>query len=146
MRTDEVSKAGMSASTTSKSSKPIGTTFQIAAKAVVQTKTDLEPTLSRQHEVAMVEVTADQTKTKLVDCTVHVVVKTANKSVNAHQEFANFRYDKPTQVADDSNHLSHEAKFERDAKELGWFMLTPSSTRGSQTRLPPTKPDSQATR
>ena len=91
----------MSASTTStstKSSNTTGTTFQIAAKAVVQTKTDLEPTLSRQHEVAMVEVTADrlssadQTKTKLVDCTVQVVVKTANISVNAHQEFANFRY------------------------------------------------------
>ena len=46
--------------TSSKSSKTTGTTFQIAANTVVQTKTDVEPTLSRQHEVAMVEVTADR--------------------------------------------------------------------------------------
>ena len=78
----------------------------------------------------MVEVTtdrlssADNTKTKLVDCAVQVVVKTANKSVNAHQEFANFRYDKQTQVTDDNNCLSveEEAKFERDGRELGWFI------------------------
>ena len=65
MRADEGSKAGMSASTTStskssKSSNTTGTTFQIAAKAFVQTKTDLEPTLSRQHEVSLIEVTADR--------------------------------------------------------------------------------------
>ena len=68
MRTGEGSKAGMSASTTStssKSSKSINTTrttFQIAANAVVQTNTkiELEPTLSKQHEVALVEVTADR--------------------------------------------------------------------------------------
>ena len=141
MRSGEGSKAGMSASTTltsTKSSKvpnTTGTTFHIAAKAVVQTqtKTDLEPTLSRQHPVAMVEVTtdrlrsADKTKTKLVDCAVQVVVKTANKSVNAHQEFANFRYDKQTQATDDNNCLpdEEEAKFERDGRELGWFMPDP---------------------
>ena len=128
----------MSASTTSTStesskvSNTTGTTFHISAKAVVQTqtKTDLKPTLSRQHPVAMVEVTTDRlrsadiTKTKLVDCAVQVVVKTANKSVNAHQEFANFRQDKQTQVTD-NNCLSvqEEAKFERDGKEYGWFML-----------------------
>ena len=79
----------------------------------------------------MVEVTADRlssadnTKTKLVDCAVQVVLKTANKSVNAHQEFANFRYDTQTQATDDNNRLSteEEAKFERDGKERGWFML-----------------------
>ena len=77
----------------------------------------------------MVEVTtdrlssADNTKTKLVDCAVQVVVKTANKSVNAHQEFANFRYNKQTQVTDDNNRLSveEEAKFERDGKEHRCF-------------------------
>ena len=93
----------MSASTTStstessKSSNTTGTTFQISAKAVIQTqtKTDLEPTLSRQHPVAMVEVTtdrlssADNTKTKLVDCDVQVVVKTANKSVNIKKNVTN---------------------------------------------------------
>ena len=47
--------------------------------------------MSRQHEVAMIEVTADrlssadQTKIKLVDCALQVVVRTANKSVNTHQ-------------------------------------------------------------
>ena len=67
-------------------------------------------------------------QTKLVDCAVQVVVKTANKSVNAHQEFANFRYDKQTQVTDDNNHLSleEEAKFERDGRELGWFFMPDS--------------------
>ena len=62
-------------------------------------------------------------QTKLADCAVQVVIKTANKSVNAHQEFVNFRYDNQTQVTNDSNRLSHEeeAKFERDGKELGWF-------------------------
>ena len=124
----------MSASTTSTStesskvSNTTGTTFHIAAKAVVQTqtKTDLEPTLSRQHPVAMVKVTTDRlrsadTKTKLVDCAVQVVVKTANKSVNvnARQDFANFRYDKQTQATDDNNRLSveEEAKFERKEGE-----------------------------
>ena len=119
----------MSASTTSKSSNTTRTTFQIAAKSVaVQTKTELEPTLSRQQKVAMVEVTADilssadQTKIKLVNCAVQVVVKTANKSVNAQQEYANFRLDKETQVTE-HNYLSQEeeAKFEMGGKELGWF-------------------------
>ena len=104
----------MSASSTStssksfKSSKTTGTTFQIVAKAV-QFKTDLEPTLYIQQVVAMFEVTADrlsyadQTKTKLVDCTVQVVVKTAN----------NFRLEKETQVTE-HNYLSQEkeAKFQ----------------------------------
>ena len=91
----------------------------------------------------MVEVTADrlsfadQTKTKLVNYAVQVVVKTDNKSVNDHYEFANVRYDKQTQVTDDNNRLSFEedAKFKQDWKERGWFML---DTMGSQTRLPPT--------
>ena len=113
MRSGEGSKAGMSASTTSTStesskvSNTTGTTFHIAAKAVVQTqtKTDLEPTLSRQHPVAIVELTTDRlssadTKTKLVDCAVQVAVKTANKSVNANQDLANSRYDKQTQATD----------------------------------------------
>ena len=62
----------------------------------------------------MDEVTADrlssaeQTKTKLVYCAVRVVVKTANKSVNAHQDFAKFRYDRQIQVTDDNNRLSVE--------------------------------------
>ena len=131
--------AGMSASTTltstkfSKVSNTTGTTFHIAVKAVVQTqtKTDLEPTLSRQHPVAMVELTTDRlssadTKTKLVDCAVQVAVKTANKSVNAHQEFANFRYDKQTQATDYINNClsdEEEAKFVWDGKERGWFIL-----------------------
>ena len=61
---------------------------------------------------------------KLVDCAVQVVVKTATKSVNADQEFANFRYDKKKQVTDDNNCFSveEEAKFERDMKKLGWFL------------------------
>ena len=48
--------------------------------------------------------------------------KSADKSVNAHQIFANFRYGKETQVTE-HNYLSQEeeAKFERDGKELGWF-------------------------
>ena len=63
-------------------------------------------------------------QTKLVDCAVQVVEKTANKSVNAHQEFANFRYNKQTQVTDDNNHLSleEEVKFEQDGREIGWFI------------------------
>ena len=106
-KSGEGSKTGMSESTTSTSTKSsklsntTGTAFQIAAKAVfqTQTKTDLELTLSRQQPVAFVELTADRSrsaeiKTKVVDCAVQVAVKTANKSVNARQEFANFRYDK----------------------------------------------------
>ena len=68
----------------------------------------------------MVKVTTDRlrsadiTKTKLVDCAVQVVVKTANKSVNAHQEFANFRH---------------------DWKERGWFMLDNLANFGNPNRL-----------
>ena len=141
MESCEGSKTGMSARTTStastKSSKPsttTGTASHIAAKAVVQTNTDLELTLSKQQHVAFVELTADRSrsaeiKTKVVDCAVQVAVKkTANKSVNARQEFANFRYDKKTQVTDDINLLpaEDEAKIERDMKELGW--ITPALT------------------
>ena len=58
-------------------------------------------------------------QTKLVDCTIQVVVKTANKSDYAHQEFANFRLDKETQVTE-HDYLSQEeeAKLEQDGKEL----------------------------
>ena len=79
MKTAEASRAGVSASTTS-ASNTTRTTFQRAAEAFVQTKTDLEQTHSRQHEVAQVEVTADitrsadQTDIQQVDCTVQVVV------------------------------------------------------------------------
>ena len=83
--------------------------------------------------LAIIELTADRpssadTKTKVVDCAVQVAVKTANKSVNARQEFANFRYDKTTQVTDDNDCLpaEEEAKIERDMKELGW--ITPRIT------------------
>ena len=73
----------------------------------------------------MVELTTDRlssadTKTKLVDCAVQVAVKTANKSVNAHQDFANSRYDKQTQATDYINiYLSEEeeAKLVRDGKK-----------------------------
>ena len=91
MRTDEGSKAAMSASTTSASSKysnTTRTTFQRSAEAFVQTKTDLEQTQSGQHEVALMEVTADihistdKTYIQRVDCAVQVVVKTAEKGVN----------------------------------------------------------------
>ena len=99
VKTAEVSRAGVSASTTS-ASNTTRTTFQRAAEAFVQTKTDLEQTKSRQHEVALVEVTADrtisadQTDIQRVDSTFQVVVKTANKSVNAHQVFADFSSEK----------------------------------------------------
>ena len=67
-------------------------------------------------------------QTKLVDCAVQVVVKTANKSVNAHQEYANFRLDKETQVTE-HKYLSQEeqAKVEQDGKKLiiiAWFTST----------------------
>ena len=92
----------------------------------------------------MVELTTDRlssadTKTKLVDCAVQVAVKTANKSVNAHQDFANSRYDKQTQATDDNNRLSdeEEAKFERDGKELGWF--EPKTTANAHAHGNPNK-------
>ena len=109
----------MSASTTltsCKSSNTTGTTFQIAAKAVVHTKTDLEPTLSRQHEVAMAEVTddrlssADQTKTKLLNCAVQVFVKTTNKCVNAHQELVLFTLYRNAKLQDPNRQVTHFIK------------------------------------
>ena len=57
----EVPRAGVSASTIS-ASNTTRTTFQRAAEAFVQTKTDLELTHFRLHEVArpLIEVTADR--------------------------------------------------------------------------------------
>ena len=82
---------GVSASTTL-ASNTTRTTFQRAAEAFVQTKTDIEQTHSIKHEVSqpLIEVTAnrtrsaDQTDIQRVDFAVQVVIKTANKSVNAH--------------------------------------------------------------
>ena len=122
-----MSRAGVSARTTS-ASNTTRTTFQRAVEAFVQTKTDLEQTHSRQHEVPLVEVTADrthsadQTDIQQVVCTVQVVVKNANKSVNAYQVFADFRCDKETQVIE-HHYLLHEEynKIEQDGKEGGWL-------------------------
>ena len=53
---------------------------------------------------------------------VQVVVKTANKSVNANQVFANFRYDKETQVNEHNGHThKEEVKIKQDGEANGWF-------------------------
>ena len=54
--------------------------------------------------------------------TVQVIVKTANKSLNTHHVFANFRYDKETQV-NEHHGLSREekVKIEQDGEANGWI-------------------------
>ena len=66
--------------------------------------------MSKKHEVALVEVKADRTRSadktdiQKVDCTVQVVVETANKCVNANKVFTNFRLEKETHLHQADHH------------------------------------------
>ena len=62
------------------------------------------------------------TKIQQADCAVQVVVESANKSVNANQNFADSRCEQSTQV-NEHHGLSPEevANVKQDRKEVRWF-------------------------
>ena len=87
-------------------------------EAFVQNKTDLEQTHDR-----LIEVTADITDIQRVDCTVQVVVESANKSVHAHQVFANFRWEKSTEVNEHGLSPEEATRIDQDGEEDGWINI-----------------------
>ena len=67
-----------------------------------------------------------QTDIQQVDCAVQVVVKNAEKSVNAYQVVADFRCDKETQVIE-HHYLSNEIEqIEKDGEEGRWLRGHPT--------------------
>ena len=82
------------------------------------------------NSITLISFKFNLTEIQRVNCTVQVVVESADKNGNAYQVFADFRCEKSTQV-NEHHRLSHkeEAKIELDGVDIEWIKhgSTPST-------------------